>query len=49
MAVAGPPLVLACVAFLVQPRWLDFARVDFPPWLRVLGVPVALAGQIMMI
>ena len=44
MILAGPPLALGCIAFLIQPRWLDFARVDFPPWLRVLGVPAALAG-----
>lgn len=44
MLLAGPPLALACVAFLIQPRWLDFALVDFPPWLRILGVPTALAG-----
>ena len=44
MILAGPPLALGCIAFLIQPRWLDFARVDFPPWLRLLGVPAALAG-----
>lgn len=44
MIFAGPPLALGCLAFLVQPRWLDFSRVDFPSWLRVLGVPAALAG-----
>ena len=47
MLIAGPPLALACIAFLVQPRWLDFALVEFPPWLRILGVPTALAGLVL--
>jgi protein-S-isoprenylcysteine O-methyltransferase Ste14 len=44
MVLAAPPLALGCLTFLFQPRWMDFARVDFPPWLRLLGVPLALAG-----
>ena len=47
MLIAGPPLALACIAFLVQPRWLDFALVEFPPWLRIWGVPTALAGLVL--
>ncbi|MDP3070730.1 MAG: isoprenylcysteine carboxylmethyltransferase family protein [Opitutaceae bacterium] len=39
-----PVLALTCVAFLVQPRWVDFARLDAPAWLRWLGVPVGVAG-----
>jgi protein-S-isoprenylcysteine O-methyltransferase Ste14 len=44
MSIAGPPLALACAAFLIQPRWVDFARVDTPGWLRWLGAPLALLG-----
>jgi protein-S-isoprenylcysteine O-methyltransferase Ste14 len=44
MGVVGPSVVLVCVAFLIQPRWVDFARIDAPPWLRLMGAPVALAG-----
>ncbi|MBL9186149.1 MAG: isoprenylcysteine carboxylmethyltransferase family protein [Opitutaceae bacterium] len=39
-----PVLALTCVAFLVQPRWVDFARLDAPAWLRGLGAPVGGAG-----
>jgi protein-S-isoprenylcysteine O-methyltransferase Ste14 len=44
MSLAGPLLALTCVAFLIQPRWVDFARLELPPWLRLLGAPVALLG-----
>ena len=44
MGVVGPPVALSCVAFLVQPRWIDFAQVDVPPWARLMGLPIALAG-----
>ncbi len=44
MLIIGPPMVLTCVAFLVQPRWVDFAQVTLPTWLRLLGVPTALVG-----
>lgn len=44
MGFAGPPLTLACLAFLVQPRWVAFAQIDLPPWIRLAGVPVAIAG-----
>lgn len=44
MGFVGPPLALVCVAFLIQPRWVDFARIDAPPWLRFAGVPISLGG-----
>ena len=44
MSVAGPPLALTCLAFLVQPRWVDFASVHVPPWLRWIGVPIGVLG-----
>jgi protein-S-isoprenylcysteine O-methyltransferase Ste14 len=44
MLLAGSIVALAVVAFLVEPRWIDFARVDLPPWVRLMGMPVALAG-----
>lgn len=44
MGGAAPPLGLGCLAFLVQPRWLDFAQVEAPAWLRLLGVPAAIAA-----
>jgi len=44
MGLAAPTVTLTCLAFLIQPRWVDFASVDFPGWSRLLGVPVALAG-----
>jgi protein-S-isoprenylcysteine O-methyltransferase Ste14 len=44
MMLAGPPLTLGCIAFLVEPRWIDFARIDLPDWLRLMGVPLEVAG-----
>jgi protein-S-isoprenylcysteine O-methyltransferase Ste14 len=44
MAVAGPPAALACLVFLIQPRWVDFTAVAIPAWVRLMGLPLALAG-----
>src|SRR5262245_60555059 len=44
MMFAGPPLALACFAFMVQPGWVEFAQVGLPVWVRLLGVPVGAAG-----
>lgn len=44
MAIAGPPMLLACVAFLLQPRRIDFAQIEMAAWLRLLGVPIGLVG-----
>jgi protein-S-isoprenylcysteine O-methyltransferase Ste14 len=44
MSLVGPPLAFTCVAFLIQPRWVDFARVELPPWIRLLGAPITLLG-----
>lgn len=40
----GPLVAVGCLAFLIQPSWLNFARVDLPPWVRLMGVPAALTG-----
>jgi len=44
MTLAGPPVALTCLAFLIQPRWIDFAAFDASPVLRLIGAPIALAG-----
>jgi protein-S-isoprenylcysteine O-methyltransferase Ste14 len=44
MGLVGPPGALTCLAFLIEPRWVDFARIDVPWWLRLTGAPVGLAG-----
>src|SRR5436190_24078092 len=44
MALVGPPLALACLAFLIEPGWVEFGRVVLPNAVRLLGVPAALAG-----
>src|SRR5262245_11767963 len=44
MRIVGPILLLTCVAFLVRPRWVDFATVGSLGWLRLLGLPFAFAG-----
>ena len=44
MSLVGPPVALVCLAFLIQPRWVDFGAVTVPPGLRLLGVPVGMLG-----
>lgn len=44
MAIAGPIVALGVIAFLVAPRWLDFARAELPWAVRLMGAPVGLAG-----
>lgn len=44
MAIVGPPLVIATVAFLLQPRWVDFARVEALARVRLAGLAFATAG-----
>ena len=44
MLLAGPFVALAALGFLIQPRWVEFARFAAPPWVRLLGVPAGLAG-----
>jgi hypothetical protein len=44
MAMGGPPIALACLAFLVEPRWIDFARVELPWGVRLMGVPAGASG-----
>ena len=47
MGIAGPPLALSCLAFLIQPRWVDFAKVELAPWMRWLGAPLGMAGVLL--
>src|SRR3954470_7028439 len=44
MAIAGPPVALAGIGFLIEPRWIDFARVDLPWGVRLLGAPLGIAS-----
>lgn len=44
MASVGPPVPLVCAAFLIDPRWVDFAGVELPPAVRLLGIPVGALG-----
>jgi len=44
MGLVGPPVALVCVGFLIQPRWVDFGVMGFPPGLRLAGLPVGVAG-----
>lgn len=47
MGIAGPPLAVTCLAFFIRPRWVDFAQLDLPSWLRLMGAPIALAGVVL--
>lgn len=44
MAFVGPPTALACLGFILQPRWVEFAQWQLPVVIRWLGVPTAFAG-----
>jgi protein-S-isoprenylcysteine O-methyltransferase Ste14 len=44
MSLVAPVVALTCLVFLIQPRWIDFARFDAPRWLRLTGIPVAATG-----
>jgi protein-S-isoprenylcysteine O-methyltransferase Ste14 len=44
MAVVGPLLLLSFVAFVVNPRWLDWSAVPVPAWMRIIGLPLGLAA-----
>lgn len=44
MVMAGPIVLLSCVAFLIQPRWVAFATMAAPFGLRLAGAPIAVAG-----
>lgn len=47
MAILGPLVGLSCVAFLVEPQWIGFARLPLAPSLRLAGVPIAGAGLLL--
>jgi protein-S-isoprenylcysteine O-methyltransferase Ste14 len=44
MSAVAPLMALACVAFLINPRWIDFAGIDLPAGLRLAGIPIGAAG-----
>lgn len=44
MIVIGSPVAICHLAFLISPRWVDFAAFDAPLWLRLIGVMLSVAG-----
>lgn len=44
MGVVGPAVAVVSLAFLFQPRWVDFAKLELPFRVRLLGAPAGLAG-----
>jgi protein-S-isoprenylcysteine O-methyltransferase Ste14 len=44
MVFIGPPVALTAIMFLIEPRWVDFARINLPPAFRFFGAAVGLAG-----
>jgi protein-S-isoprenylcysteine O-methyltransferase Ste14 len=47
MAFVGPPVALTCLAYLIQPRWVDFGAVSTPEWTRLIGAPTGLIGLLL--
>ena len=47
MSVFAPLIALTCLLFVIQPRWVDFAQIDAPRWLRLSGIPVGATGVIL--
>src|SRR6188508_630383 len=47
MGVVAPVLALACVGFLISPRWVEFGRVNMPSWVRLMGAPIAALGLLL--
>lgn len=47
MSVVAPLIALTCLIFLIQPRWVDFAQIDAPRWLRLIGIPVGVIGVVL--
>lgn len=47
MSVIAPVLALTCIAFLISPRWVEFAQLPLPDWLRLAGAPIALVGLLL--
>lgn len=43
-AAVGGPLYLSVLVYLVQPRWMAWAAIPAPEWLRWLGAAVGLAA-----
>lgn len=44
MLLVAPTTLLACLCFLFLPRGMDFATLHALGWLRLLGLPFAVAG-----
>lgn len=44
MGLVGPPVALACLGFLVAPRWVAGTSIVLPIWVRLAGAPVGLGG-----
>jgi protein-S-isoprenylcysteine O-methyltransferase Ste14 len=42
-AVFALPLWMSCLAYMLNPRWMAWASVPLPPWLRWLGSVLSLA------
>ena len=36
---------LSVFAYMIQPAWLDWSRIDLPEWMRWLGVAMGVAGD----
>ena len=43
-AVVALPLFLAPLVYVINPRWMEWASMPFPTWLRALGFVVAAAS-----
>lgn len=44
MLMVGPPMTVVCLAFVIEPRLVEFAQVAIPPGWRLAGLPLGVAG-----
>jgi len=44
MFLVAPPVTVVCLAFIIEPDWVAFASIPFPPGWRLAGAPLGLVG-----
>ena len=44
LIVGGVGAMGGVLAYLVNPRWMEWSQLELPPWLRLLGIPMGVAA-----